>query len=83
MLSEREPEKCQRAALRWNARFCREVRSIEPGETLAILVLIGQLGGTRARPAARALAELVYRRRTAPAAEVPLRWADGEVRQPA
>jgi hypothetical protein len=43
---------------------------------MAVLALLEMLGGTRGKPAARALAELVYRRGTEPASEALMRWSE-------
>jgi hypothetical protein len=75
LIAEHEPAKFERAALRWHARFCREAKDIPPGEALAVLALLGLLCGTRAKPAARALSEVRYRRGTEPSCEVLVRWA--------
>ena len=61
LIAEKEPVRFERAALRWHGRFCREVRDIDRAEAQAVLGLLLMLDGPRRRPAAQALAELVYR----------------------
>lgn len=47
LIRDQEPAKFERAALRWHARHCREVKAIETGEALAVLALLGMLAGKR------------------------------------
>jgi hypothetical protein len=75
LLADQDSPKFRRAALRWHSRFCQDIRGVEPGEALAVLALLGLLSSGRAKPAARALAELVYRRGAERSAEALVRWA--------
>jgi hypothetical protein len=61
LLADRDPAKYERAALRWHARFVREVPKVEMRESQAILSLLALVPVTRL--AAAALAELLARRR--------------------
>jgi hypothetical protein len=75
LILAKEKSHFRAAALRWHARYCGDNKvSIE--EATAVLGLLAMLEGQRARPAARALAELLGSRRLLPAAEVLVRWAD-------
>ncbi len=66
----------ERAALRWHGRFCREVRDVTLPQAVAVLALLaGVIDGTPA-VAARALAELLYRRELEQPARLLIRWAD-------
>jgi hypothetical protein len=75
LIRDQEAAKFERAALRWHARYCHEVRVLDGNEALAVLALLGMLAGKRAKAAARALAELLYRRGTKRTCEVLMRWA--------
>jgi hypothetical protein len=61
LLADRDPAKYERAALRWHARFMREVPKVEMRESQAILSLLALVPVSRL--AAVALAELVSQRR--------------------
>ena len=61
LLADREPLKYERAALRWHARFVREEAGVDVRESQAVLALLGAI--PKHRNAARALAELLSRRR--------------------
>ena len=54
----------QRAALRWQGRYCREVRDVSTDEAVAVLTLLLMLEGPRVTFAAQALGDLIYRRET-------------------
>jgi hypothetical protein len=74
LLVDREPAKYEQAALRWHARFMREVPSVEMRESQAILSLLALVPVSRL--AAAALAELLSRRRGLErACEVLVAWA--------
>jgi hypothetical protein len=70
-----EPGKFRRAALRWHARYCGEIRDVGFEEAHAVLACLAGLAGRRPKAAASALAELVHRRGLERASEVLLRWA--------
>jgi hypothetical protein len=61
--------------LRWHGRFCGEHRLVDALEAQAVLVLLAMLTGPSAKPAARALAQLLQARRFGQAAETLIRWA--------
>jgi hypothetical protein len=71
-----EPRRFDRAALRWHARYCREVADVTLEEGQAVLALLAALRGERAPAAARALADLFDRRLLLRASEALIRWAD-------
>jgi hypothetical protein len=76
LLADRDPAKYERAALRWHARFMREVPKVEMRESQAILSLLALVPVSRL--AAAALAELLARRRGLErACEVLVAWARG------
>src|SRR5687768_8080382 len=76
LILDKEPTRFRAAALRWHARYCTDTRaSLE--EATAVLGLLAMLDGSRARTAARALAELLGSRTLLPAAEALTRWAKG------
>jgi hypothetical protein len=58
----------------WPPRDHDPARAVGDGKGRSVLVLLWMLGGKRGMPAARALAELVYRRGTEPASEALMRW---------
>jgi hypothetical protein len=64
-----EDARFRRAAVRWQARYARELPDVEPAEAQAVLGLVVMLTGPRRRQAAFALAELLDRRELLPAAE--------------
>ena len=76
MLVEKEPERFQRASLRWHGRYCREYRDVDLDEGQAVLAS-GALAGQRRCKAALALAELLSRRGLERACEVLVGWARG------
>jgi hypothetical protein len=74
LLADRDPAKYERAALRWHARFMREVPKVEMRESQAVLSLLALVPVSRL--AAGALAELLARRRGLErACEVLVAWA--------
>jgi hypothetical protein len=76
LLADRDPAKYERAALRWHARFMREVPKVEMRESQAILSLLALVPVSRL--AAAALAELLARRRGLERPyEVLVAWARG------
>jgi hypothetical protein len=76
LIRDQEPAKFERAALRWHARLCADVKTMPLGEALTVLALLEQLRGKRADAAARSLSELLYRRGLEPACEVLMRQAN-------
>jgi len=70
-----EPGKFRRAALRWHARYCGEIRDVGFEEAHAVLACIADLASRRPKAAASALAELVHRRGLERASEALNRWA--------
>jgi hypothetical protein len=74
LLLEWEPDRFERAALRWHGRYCREVTDVDLVEAQAVLACLSGLRGTRPEPAAHALADLVHRRDLAQASEALNRW---------
>jgi hypothetical protein len=75
VLLDSRPEKFARAALRWHGRYCREVTGVGLEEGQAVLASLSALRGPRAEAAARALAELLYRRGMERACEALTQWA--------
>jgi hypothetical protein len=75
LVVEKEPERFQRAALRWHGRYCREYRDVDLDEGQAVLATLGALAGRRRCNAALALAELLSRRGLERACEVLVSWA--------
>ena len=49
----------ERAAVRWHARYCREVAAVDLDEAQAVLACLAALRGPRAEVAARALSALL------------------------
>lgn len=77
LLRDRDPKRFDRAALRWHARYCREVADVKLAEGQAVLALLAALKKERAPATARALADLFDRRLLLQASEALIRWADG------
>jgi hypothetical protein len=74
LLADDEPERFERAAARWHARFLQEVKNVELREGLAVLALLVAIPANRL--AASALAELLSRRRSCERiAETLVRWS--------
>jgi hypothetical protein len=61
LLADEEPEKFDRAAVRWHVRFVSDSKNVGLRESLAVLALLAAIPGNRL--AAEALAELLSRRR--------------------
>jgi hypothetical protein len=76
LVRDREPARFARVALRWHARFCAETPGVELEAGRLVLDLLSALETRDARPAARALRELLagYDRSLAE----PLRRWEGE-----
>ena len=74
LLLDSEPVRFERAALRWHARYCREVTDVDLIEAQGVLACLAGLRGSRPGPAAHALADLVHRRDLAQASEALNRW---------
>jgi hypothetical protein len=75
LLARNDRPRFQRAALRWHARYCQELRVHDPAEVQATLALLFMLAGPGSPSAAQALAELVQGRGFGQAAETLMRWA--------
>jgi hypothetical protein len=74
LLADKEPEKFDRAAVRWHVRFVCDSKNVDLRESLAVLALLGAIPGNRL--AATALAELLSRRHGLErAAEALVRWS--------
>jgi hypothetical protein len=58
VLLDVEPERYGRAAARWHARFCLEVKGVDLAESSAVLALLGGLTGASQVGAAQALASV-------------------------
>ena len=74
LLAAREPPRYGRVALRWHARYCRELPGVELDEAVAVLALLSVFRGQAAGAAARALAELLSSRNEPRLAQVVRRW---------
>ena len=76
LLAGGEPEKYERAVVRWHVRFLQETNNVDLRESLAVLVLLAAIPANRT--AATALAELLSRRRSCERiADALVRWARG------
>ena len=53
LLARKDPARVQRAALRWHARYCQELRVCDPVEAQVTLGLLFMLAGPSSAPAAR------------------------------
>ena len=74
LLADKDPEKYDRAAVRWHVRFLQETKSVDLRESLAVLALLAAIPANRL--AATALAELLSRRRSCERiAEALVRWS--------
>ena len=73
-----EPNRYSRAALRWHARYCSEVR-VDLAEAQAVLSLLAALRGARPKPAAHALADLLHQRELQGASQALTRRASYRV----
>lgn len=79
LLCDRAPEKYERAALRWQGRFCRETADVTLVEGQAILALLAMLP-IRREQAAHALSDVLYRRGLERACEALNSWATVDAR---
>ena len=77
LLRDRDPARYTRAALRWHARYCREVPCVSLNEAAAVLALLSALADADGG-APRALAELFHGRELDQPARILIQWADGE-----
>src|ERR671910_2998161 len=66
VLLDLEPERYGRAAARWHARFCLEVKGVDLAESGAVLALLGGLTGSSPVAAAQAQAGVREARGIAP-----------------
>jgi hypothetical protein len=74
LLADKEPEKYDRAAVRWHVRFVYDSKNVDLRESLAVLALLAAIPANRL--AAEALAELLSRRYGIErAADVLVRWS--------
>jgi sialic acid synthase SpsE len=60
LLADEDPQRYERAAVRWHARFLHETKNVDLRESLAVLALLAAIPANRL--AATALAELLGRR---------------------
>ena len=77
LLRDRDPARYARAALRWHARYCREVPGVTLSEAAAVLALLAALTDEN-DGAPRALAELFRGRALDQPARILAAWADRE-----
>jgi hypothetical protein len=76
LLADKEPEKYDRAAVRWHVRFLQETKNVDLRESLAVLALLAAIPANRLAATATALAELLSPRRSCERiAEALVRWA--------
>jgi hypothetical protein len=75
LMRDKEPARYTQVALRWHARFCREIRDVDFTEAQAILATLAALSGERKGNAAFALADLLSRRGLERTCEVLVAWA--------
>ena len=61
LLADKDPERFDRAAVRWHVRFVHDSKNVTLHESLAVLALLAAIPGNRS--AAQALAELLSGRR--------------------
>jgi hypothetical protein len=74
LLAEGEPEKYERAAVRWHVRFLHETKNVGLRESMAVLALLAAIPSNRL--AAAALAELLSRRQSCERiTEALVRWS--------
>jgi hypothetical protein len=74
LLVDGQPDKYERAAGRWHARFLQEVPKVDLRESQAVLALLSAIPSNRL--AAAALAEFLSRRRSCERiAEALVRWS--------
>ena len=77
LLRDRDPARYPRAALRWHARYCREVPGVTLSEAAAVLALLAVLADADGG-APRALAELFHGRELDQPARILIQWANGQ-----
>lgn len=82
LLRDEDPARYGRAALRWHARYCREVPGVTLSEAATVLALLAALAEETYRAAPRALAELFYGRELDQPARIVIRWSDAETPPP-
>jgi hypothetical protein len=75
LLRDHDPELYERAALRWHARYCREVVAVNLDEAQAALACLAALRGPRSAVAARALLGLLDPLRTKTARAELVSWS--------
>jgi hypothetical protein len=75
LLCRREPRRYPRAALRWHARYCDEMKDVGLEEAQVILAALVALPSARGHAAARAMSELLDRRGLERAGEALVRWS--------
>jgi hypothetical protein len=74
LLADGEDARCERAALRWHARFAYETKNVDIRESVAVLALLTAIPANRL--AAAALVELFSQRRSLErCAEALVRWS--------
>ncbi len=56
---DQDPSRYERAALRWHARFCAEVRGLSTDDAQLALSALASLGGSRPESGARSLLALL------------------------
>jgi hypothetical protein len=76
LLRDKDPARYPRGALRWHARYCREVPAVTLAEAAAVLALLAALADEKDKGAPRALAELFNGRELDQPARILIRWAD-------
>ena len=74
LLADGDPQRYERAAVRWHVRFLQETKNVDLRESLAVLALLAAIPANRL--AATALAKLLGRRRSCERiAEALVRWS--------
>jgi hypothetical protein len=74
LLADGDPERYERAAVRWHGRFLNETKNVDLRESVAVLALLAAIPANRL--AATALAELLSRRCSCEQiAEALVRWS--------
>jgi hypothetical protein len=76
LLRDSHPDRYPRAALRWHARYCREIPGVTLTEAAAILTLLAALADGPGHPPARALAGLFDARELDQPARILSRWVE-------
>ena len=72
ILEDGDEPRFRRAVVRWQARYCQQLRDVDGAEATALLGLLLMLGGKRRAQACRGLAELLDRREMLSAGELLL-----------